>query len=527
MAGLSVVLMVIALFIILGPMVWRGSSAVVFKGTVEFRKMQWQRYQRGDVADLDAESKRTDQMRSTVYNILNRFREGIDTSHLSTQVRQIFRQFGRQLELRDTPTKEYTQLRGLAKTLRDNLEQAFQSVDKTRAAALLASVLEYESDPRLKHTEAEQFFTLAQQYQVIVNTVDLAHRAEYAQALAEVQEEIRQLFGPPPGTPVPALAMDQYGATRWDRAQIHLQRLLYAEEWIAVRPGEPLQKRTLDRQTEQFAGTELAAIFPLIKDHLHDMLQPRWTFYRQFFMDDSTPGHYFGGVGPEILGTFLLTVLTMVFAIPLGVISAAYLIECAGNNHLTRLIRTCINTLAGVPSIVFGLFGLAFFVLVLLPFFGQPSKSSILAGSLTLALLVLPVIIRASEEAIRSVPQTYKEAALALGASNFRAFVTVILPAALPGILTGVILSLSRAAGETAPILFTAAVAVGPIPESLSQQTRTLSYGSYDMAVGDRLAALVPHNQFGMVMSLILMVLTLNILAIMIRSRIARKLRGQ
>ena len=146
---------------------------------------------------------------------------------------------------------------------------------------------------------------------------------------------------------------------------------------------------------------------------------------------------------------------------------------------------------------------------------------------MTLAILTLPVMIRASEEAIRSVPQTYKEASLALGAGRFRTFVRVILPAALPGILTGIILSLSRIAGETAPILFTGAVALGPIPKSVFQPTRTLSYGSYDMAVGDRVAMMVPHNQYGMVVTLVALILLLNGMAIMLRGRVFKKLKGQ
>ncbi|MEJ2649610.1 MAG: phosphate ABC transporter permease PstA, partial [Sedimentisphaerales bacterium] len=233
------------------------------------------------------------------------------------------------------------------------------------------------------------------------------------------------------------------------------------------------------------------------------------------------------GIGPEILGTLFLTLLSMIFVIPFGVISAAYLTECTKEGPVIRIIRMCINTLAGVPSIVFGLFGLAFFVLFFIPLFGGPSKPCILAGSLTLAVLTLPVMIRASEEAIRTVPRTYKEASLALGASKFRTFIKVILPAALPGILTGVILSLSRVAGETAPILFTAGIAIGPVPHSIFQTTRTLSYGSWDMAVSDKLAAEVPHNQFGMVVTLILLILCLNALAITLRWKVFKKLKGQ
>jgi len=218
--------------------------------------------------------------------------------------------------------------------------------------------------------------------------------------------------------------------------------------------------------------------------------------------------------------------LGMLVAIPLGITSAAYLVECASDNFVVRIIRMCINTLAGVPSIIFGLFGLAFFVLFLFPVLGFESKPCILAASLTLGVLTLPVMIRASEEAIRAVPQTYKEASLALGASRFKTFITVIFPAALPGILTGVILSLSRIAGETAPILFTGAVALGPIPKSIFDSTRTLSYGSYDMAVGDRLAMMVPHNQYGMVVTLVLLILGLNTAAIILRSRVFKKLKG-
>jgi len=277
---------------------------------------------------------------------------------------------------------------------------------------------------------------------------------------------------------------------------------------------------------EDFAGTELEPVFPYIEANFDNYTVPNFTFYWQYFIDDSTSGHYFGGVGPEVLGTLMLTLLAMLFVFPLGVISAAYLVECASDNLAVRIIRMCINTLAGVPSIVFGLFGMAFFVLFLFPAIGLPSKPCILAASLTLSVLTLPVMIRASEEAIRSVPQTYKEASLGLGASQFRTFVKVTFPAALPGILTGVILSLSRVAGETAPILFTGAVAFGPIPRSIFNSTRTLSYGSHDLATGDKIAMLVPHNQYGMVVTLVLLIICLNAIAIFFRAKIFRKLKG-
>lgn len=530
LASGSILLIALVLVVVLAPMLWRGATAVLFRGTVEFRLMQMQKFGRGNRADLAVELVQVAEVRQPVYGMLDRFSRGIATDDLEEEARRLYREFGKQLDRRDTPAQERTERRSLAKHLRDDFTEAVESTDKAAAREALGRVLRHADDPRLKGTVAEGFFRMARDYGHIVDTVDLSRRAEYAKALGEVRDAIRALFGPRPGEPRPPLVMDQYGATRWDMAERQLARLLTAEKWVEVQPGQPLQRIEVPRE-QQFAGTDLAPLFPFVRERAVEMLNPRLTFYWQYFIDDSLSGHYFGGVGPEILGTLLITVLAILFALPLGVVSAAYLVECAGDGRVVRLIRTCINTLAGVPSIVFGLFGLAFFVIFLLPKFGLPQGASILAGALTLGLLVLPIIIRASEEAIRSVPPTYKEAALALGASRLRCFVTVTLPAALPGILTGVILSVSRAAGETAPILFTAAVAIGstawPPWSAVTKPTCTLAYSSYHMAVGDRLAALVPHNQYGMVMTLILLVLILNIAAILVRSRVAKRLRGQ
>jgi phosphate transport system permease protein len=530
MAWAAVALIALALVAVLGPMLWRGAGAVAFRGTVEFRRMQLEQFNRGDPEAVAAEVAAAARARQPVYGLVDRFRRGIATEDLQEEARRISREFGKQLDRRDLAPEERAELRSLAKGLRDDLVDALETTDKAAGQQAVARVLAHAADPRLKGTVAEAFFAAARDYQRVLATVDLGRRAEYAAALGEVQEAIRSLLGPRPDEPRPPLVMDQYGATRWDAAEKALHRLLVAEKWAAAGPGEPLRLVETPRE-RQFAGTDLVAIFPLVREHVQEMLRPRPTVYWQYFLDDSLSGHYFGGVGPEILGTLLITVLAILFALPLGVVSAAYLVECAGDGRIVQLIRTCINTLAGVPSIVFGLFGLAFFVIFLLPMFGLARGSSILAGGLTLALLVLPIIIRASEEAIRAVPQTYKEAALALGASRLRCFVTVTLPAALPGILTGVILSVSRAAGETAPLLFTAAVAVGatswPPWSAVTKPARTLAYSGFNMAVGDRVAALVPHNQYGMVATLIVLVLVLNVAAIVVRSRVARRLRGR
>jgi phosphate transport system permease protein len=521
-----VVLMIVALLvIILGPMLSRGLSAVIFKDTVEFRKMQFALYNRGNQPRILQETKESNAFRQKIYQTIDKFKQGIDTEALTEKARKIYREFGQQLRYKELPTEQFTALRIQAKEIRDKLETAFASQDKSEIASCINYVLQYRDDQRFKDTAADGFFKLALEFKNSVEKTDLSKHYLYVKSLQELESLITELLGPRPDEPLPPTAMNQFGATRWDTAQRILDKILWTEQWVEHKPNEFLVKiKTL--RAEQFAGTDIEPLFGYIKDNIEEMLKPKAKFYWQYFIDDSTPGHYFGGVGPEIIGTLLLTLLSMLFAVPIGIIAAAYLTECSSENLIIKIIRMCINTLAGVPSIVFGLFGLSFFVLFFLPLLGFPSKPCILAASLTLAILTLPVMIRASEEAIRSVPQTYKEASLALGAGKFKTFMKVTMPAALPGILTGIILSLSRVAGETAPVLFTGAVALGPIPSSIFHSTRTLSYGSYDMAVGDRIAMMVPHNQYGMVATLVILVLCLNIMAIVVRSRMFRKLHG-
>ncbi len=523
----SIVLLVAALLLFLVPMLKKGVTAVFFRGTVEFRKMQAEQFDRGDKEALQKELIQITQARNEIYAILDPFSYGIDTEQLADEVKDLYRSYGDELRYRDTPKEQYTELRSRAKTIRNHLLDAFESVDKTEINEHLDAVKVFEKESIFSGTTVEKMFVMANDFQKTIQHVDLSKRSEYAEELAAVKEELYHLFGPRPEDNVPQLAMKRFGATRWDVAQKHLGHLLWQEKWILSKDGQTLEKKLIRRDDPQqgsFAGTDLAPLFSLAEKTIHETLNPRWIVYWQYFIHDSTPGHYFGGVGPEVLGTLLLTLLAMCFSVPLGIVSAAYLVEYAGDNIIVKIIRVCINTLAGVPSIVYGLFGLAFFV-------GYVTKHPcILSASLTLALLALPVIIRASEEAIRAVPQTYREAAMGLGAGKFRTFVTVTMPAAGPGILTGIILSLSRVAGETAPILFAGAVAVGPIPDFTGawwlQPTRALSYGCYDITVGDKLAMMVPHNQFGMVMTLIVLVLCLNIVAIVIRSRMTKKLRG-
>lgn len=525
-SSLSIVLLVAALLIFLVPMLSKGSKAVVFSGTVEFRKMQQELFGRGDEAALEKEAADAEAARAQIYAIFDRFSRGIDTERLADEAKRLYREYGDELRYREVPREEYASLRARAKELRDHLMDAFESTDRREIAACLDAV-EAAQDPVFAGTAVEKLIAMAAEYRPIAQTVDFSKRQEYAGELALVKDELFRLFGPRPGTER-VLAMERYGATRRDVAEEHLHRLIWKEQWVLSEDGQSnVQKFTRrdDPKDGFFTGTELSPMFAQVEETFEATLKPKRTIYWQYFIDDSTPGHYFGGAGPEVLGTLLLTILTMCFAIPLGVISAAYLVEYAGDNWIIKVIRVCINTLAGVPSIVYGLFGLAFFVEYV-----TGGQRCIMSASMTLALLVLPVIIRASEEAIRAVPQTYREAAMGLGAGKFRTFATVTLPAAGPGILTGIILSLSRAAGETAPILFTGAVALGPMPDFMGkwwfQPTRALSYGCLDITTGDKLAMMVPHNQFGMVMTLIVLVLCLNVVAIVIRSRMTRKLKG-
>ena len=226
-----------------------------------------------------------------------------------------------------------------------------------------------------------------------------------------------------------------------------------------------------------------------------------------------------GGILPCIVGTLCLSLGAILVAFPIGLASAIYLHEYARPGRLLRVIRLGINNLAGVPSIVFGLFGLAFFVVWL------ELGVSILAGSLTLGAMTLPVIIGASEEALRAVPDTYREASLGLGATKWQTISRVVLPSALPGILTGAILGISRAAGETAPIMFTAAVFYSPsMPSSILDEIMALPYHIYVLATAGTEIEATRHLQYGTALVLIVLVLGLNLVAIVYRSYLRRRM---
>ncbi len=223
-----------------------------------------------------------------------------------------------------------------------------------------------------------------------------------------------------------------------------------------------------------------------------------------------------GGILPAVIGTVVLTFGTAIVSIPIAIGAAIYLAEYARDNWLTRAIRLAIVNLAGIPSVVYGLFGLGLFVLFL--GFG----TSILAGSLTLGLMTLPVVISTAEEALLAVPQRFRVVSRSLGATRWQTVRQIVLPNALPGILTGVILGLERAAGETAPILFTVAAFYLPqLPRSPLDQTMALPYHLY--VISTQVPGMPLRVQYGTALVLLVLVLGLNVVATLFRSRSRRK----
>jgi phosphate transport system permease protein len=219
-----------------------------------------------------------------------------------------------------------------------------------------------------------------------------------------------------------------------------------------------------------------------------------------------------GGILPAIIGTLYLTIGTAIFSVPLGVAAGIYIAEYAPDNQITRLIRIAIINLAGIPSVVYGLFGLGLFVLFLN--FG----TSILASSMTLAIMTLPVIISTTEEALRQVPNSFRVVSTSLGGTRWQTIWRITLPQAMPGVITGVILGLERAAGETAPILFTGAAFFLPrLPLSPMDETMALPYHIF--VISTSVPGMPLEIQYGTVLVLLVFVLGMNLIATLIRNR--------
>lgn len=256
----------------------------------------------------------------------------------------------------------------------------------------------------------------------------------------------------------------------------------------------------------------LLTVLPIIVVVIYIAAQGLPAISLEFIVGFPRDGMRAGGILPAIIGTFYLTLGTAIFSVPLGIGAAIYLSEYASENRWTRLIRIAIINLAGIPSVVYGLFGLGLFVLFLR--FG----TSILAGSLTLSIMTLPVIISTSEEALRAVPQSFRVVSISLGATRWQTIRRIVLPQSLPGILTGVILGLERAAGETAPILFTVAAFFLPrLPRSPLDATMALPYHLF--VISTQVPGMPIKIQYGTALVLLVFVLSMNLLATVIRSR--------
>ena len=236
----------------------------------------------------------------------------------------------------------------------------------------------------------------------------------------------------------------------------------------------------------------------------------------QFLSDMPRQGMRAGGIFPAIIGTLYLVIGAIVFALPIGLLAAIYLSEYSKENFLSRMIKLAIVNLAGVPSVVYGLFGLALFVVFFK--FG----ASILSGSLTLGIMILPIIITTSREALESVPHSFREVSLSLGASKWQTIRHIVLPNAIPGILTGTILGLGRAAGETAPILFTVAAFYLPqLPQSIFDQAMALPYHLY--VISTQVPNVDEKIRYGTALVLLTLVLFMNLVAIIIRYKFRKK----
>ena len=260
----------------------------------------------------------------------------------------------------------------------------------------------------------------------------------------------------------------------------------------------------------------LFTVVPIVGVIIYILIQGGPAVSWEFLSAVPRSGMREGGILPAIIGTFYLTIGTAVFSVPLGIAAAVYLSEYAADNSWTRLIRLAIINLAGIPSVVYGLFGLGLFVLFLN--FG----TSILAASLTLSIMTLPVIISTAEEALRAVPQAFRTVSVSLGATRWQTIRRIVLPQALPGILTGVILGLERAAGETAPILFTGAAFFLPrLPGSVFDATMALPYHLF--VISTQVPEMPFQIQYGTALVLLVFVLGMNIIATVIRSRARAK----
>ena len=550
-ASLLAMCLTLALFLL--PIIFNGVGAFFFNATVEHEKFLHENLNT-ESSSFDKLLKDSDNARAPLYQMMRDYENPTSAKFLKSQLDESLNESLALLESRKDEVVGILSDKD-AKTRLAGIQQISAEIWKpytTQISMLTAKSLKNENAIALKNIfkihESENPNNVRAALQSLWSDtkVGVAQKSSFRRNFLEVSQTalansieklesitapymafkkgVTELLGPhSPAVKEKANLMRQkYGQTRMDQAHE-----VFGKSVLKINVAEKDSRgvETLKRvdSAEIFADTPVEKMLEHLTENFDIMLQPHWRFYPGFFFDDPYDSNIFGGIWPMIAGTFYLTVGAMIIAAPLGIIAAIYFSEYAGSGTFVSILRMCVGTLAGVPSIVFGLFGLAFLINTL-----KISESkSVLAGALTLALLILPTIIRACEEAIKSVPNSYREASLGLGAGKWKSITGVILPSALPGMLTGIIISMGRAAGETAPIIFTAATSTGAalaIWEVFSQATPALPWNIYNMCSEHEMADRVAHVQYGMVFTLIAIVLSLNLVAIVIRSRIQKKL---
>jgi phosphate transport system permease protein len=283
-----------------------------------------------------------------------------------------------------------------------------------------------------------------------------------------------------------------------------------SESLFATTPRDERNERTQRRYRRVFLAMTLLLILPVFLILAVLVIRGSSALSLSFLFTNPTQGMTAGGVFPALLGTIVLVTAALVFSVPLGIAAAIYLSEYASDNWLTRLINLAIINLAGVPSIVHALFGVGAFVLFFR--FG----TSILAASLTLAIMTLPVVIVSTRESLQAVPRAFREASWSMGATRWQTIRHIVLPNAVSGILTGVILEVSRTAGETAPIMFTGAAFFLPfLPQSVYDQTMALSLHLF--VISTQVPGVPEELPYGVALLLISIVLAMNSLSIAFR----------
>lgn len=548
-ASLAVIALAILTF--LAPIVYRGVGAVIFNATVEHEKFLIENLGRSPTKSDEERIKLSNEARAPLYEMMGKYESPSDTS-FDAKINTAFDAAFESMKKHSQELLSSLEHKGAERGKRiaqisekiwadyiGEVDKASSDAKKDGTSFALIKVLKGQ-DERLADAVRREVAYLNSikklnfmQKSLIRRNASAGVKKHIDAVVSELDEQnaayktfkegIVKLLGQPDIKSKDAvnLLRQKYGQTRMDMARSALEDSVLT---ISVKAkdsgGAEYIKRV--KTAEFFKGTKVGEMAEYIEENFDAMLQPHMTAYWGFFFDEPFDSNIFGGIWPMILGTFYLTLGSMIIAAPLGIAASIYFSEYSKGGKSVELLRICVGTLAGVPSIVFGLFGLAFLINTVKISEGK----SVLAGCVTLALLILPTIIRSCEESLKAVPNSYREAALSLGANKWKAIRTVILPAALPSMLTGIIISMGRAAGETAPIIFTAATSTGAalaISEIFTQPTPALPWNIYNICSEHEMAERVSHVQYGMVLTLIGIVLLLNAIAIVIRARLQNR----